>query len=110
MEKLNTVLKLVDNGNGNLKFPIKDSASFLNTPIELLKLDTRSHNAMIRSGIRTIGDIVDNLDRLVKIKGFGTKCLSRTMYEICAYQYNLLSEERKHKYLQRIVDLNLQAS
>lgn len=105
MENLKTVLKLI--GKENVKFPIKETNDFLCTPIESLCLDNRTYNALCRNGIRTVGDITHDTSKLRKIRGFGAKCFSRLMYEICAFQYSQLGKEDKAKYLQRIVDLNL---
>lgn len=105
MKNLNTVLSVV--GRENIKFPIKENTEVLSTPIEELKLDNRSYNALSRNGIYTVGDIVKNAHMLGKLRGFGKKCYNKTMYEICAFQYNRLDTEGKKKYLTRIVELNV---
>lgn len=105
MKDLNTVLKVV--GTESVKFPIKETNVMLGTPIEELKLDNRSYNALIRNGICTIGDIVQNMSKLWNLRGFGKKCYNKTMYEICAFQYNQLDTKGKRNYLMRIVELNV---
>ena len=106
MKDLNTVLSVI--GKENIKFPIKETRELLATSIEALNLDNRSHNALLRNGIKTVGDIIQNTNRLIKFKGFGSKCLSRTMYEICAFQYRQLDQKDKKKYLERILELNFE--
>lgn len=104
MKNLNLVLAVI--GKENIKFPIKETKSFLCAPIESLRLDNRSHNALARNGYKTVGDIIQNASQLVDLRGFGVKCFKRTMYEICIFQYNQLDAEGKKKYLERIIELN----
>ena len=104
MEKLNSVLSSLH--NTNIKFPIKTTTEFLHTPISNLELDNRSYNALSRNGINTVEDILNNMPNLTQIKSYGNKSFNKTMYALCVYQYNLLSEEGKQKYLTKIIELN----
>lgn len=105
MEKLNAVLKLIN--KENIKFPIRETKSFMETPITCLDLDNRSYNALSHHGIKTIGDVLSNCSRLTSFKNYGTKSFNRTMYALCAYQYNLMTPEKQSIYLERIIELNL---
>ena len=105
MKKLNTVLKEVSR-NGIVKFPINDTQSFRSLPIDNLNLDTRSSNALKRCHIETIGQLLDDIGVLNKIKGLGTKSRSNILYGLCAFQYNQLDMEKKSKYLLKIVKMN----
>ncbi len=45
----------------------------LDKDISELKLDTRSYNALYKSGIRTIDDLQKTIDTIDLIKGFGSQ-------------------------------------
>ena len=88
MEKLNTVLALIScNVKGNIKFPVMETQSFMQTSVDALDLDTRSSNALKRGGLYTIQDIVNNYEKLKDIRSCGTKSINRIKYKICAYYY-----------------------
>lgn len=105
MENLNTVLKVVAE-NGNVKFPIIEKKSFLETDIFTLDLDTRSSNSLKRNGFNTIQEVLDNLDKLPRMRGCGAKSVNRILYGICSAYYGKLNPEEKEKYLLKIVELN----
>lgn len=105
MENLNTVLKVVAN-NGNVKFPIIEKKSFLETDIFSLDLDTRSSNGLKRNGFHTVQDVMDNLDKLYKMRGCGSKSVNRILYGICSSYYRTLDAEGKLTYLNKVVKLN----
>ena len=105
MENLNTVLKVVAE-NGNVKFPIIERKSFLETDIFSLDLDTRSSNALKRNKLNTVKDVFDNLNAIPKFRGCGAKSINRILYGICSAYYEKLNPEEKEKYLLKIVELN----
>ena len=105
MELLNTVLKEVSK-EGRVKFPIMNRKEFLETPIEILELDARSNNALKKTNINTIKDLLNNLNELPRIRGCGTKSISRIMHRICTYYYGSLREQERMSYLKKIIQLN----
>ncbi len=105
MENLNSTLTQVAN-NGNVKFPIIERKSFLETDILSLELDTRSSNALKRNNINTVKDVFDNLNEIPKFRGCGVKSVNRILYGICSAYYEKLNPEEKKKYLMEIVKLN----
>lgn len=107
MKLLNTVLKEVSK-EGKVKFPVMTKREFLETPIETLELDARSNNALKRTKINTIKDLLNNLNEIPHIRGCGTKSVSRIMYRICTYYYGNLSEQERMSYLKEIIQLNKQ--
>lgn len=106
MKNLNTVLTQIN--SESIKFPIRETANFLQVPITNLDLDNRSLNALSRNGILTVKDLLNNHARLIGLRNFGRKSFNRTMYALCAYQYSQLSETEKQKYLIRLIELNLE--
>ena len=91
------------------RFPVYLGETFLETPLEELELSVRSYNCLRRAGIRSVGDIVDSIDNrndLLQIRNLGMKSANEIMNALMEYQYSLLSDEGKKKYLVRIAELN----
>lgn len=91
------------------RFPVYLGETFLETPLEDLELSVRSYNCLRRAGVRYIGDIVDSIDSradLLKIRNLGAKSADEIMTALMEYQFSLLSDEGKKKYLVRIAELN----
>ena len=105
MKKLNTVLSQVAI-NGVVCYPFIETETIRNTPVTRLTLDTRSSNALQRNHVKTIGELLDKIPELDKIRGLGEKSKSRIMYELCAFTYASLDNKRKKDYLMKIIKLN----
>lgn len=105
MENLKLVLKMVAD-NGNVKFPVTERQSFLQTSIDNLDLDVRSSNALHRAGCKTVEDVINKANHLHRIRSCGSKSINRIMYGIAATYYNQLTETEKNKYLIQLVELN----
>ena len=105
MENLDLVLTTVAH-NGNVKFPIIEKKSFLETDVTFLDLDTRSSNGLKRNGFHTVQDVLNNLSSLYKMRGCGTKSVNRILYGICSSYYRTLDAEQKLAYLNKLVKLN----
>lgn len=105
MKNLNTVLAEVA-VNGVVVYPFIETETIRNLSATSLNLDTRSSNALRRSGIKTIGELLDRIPELGKIHGLGAKSKSKIMYELCAFNYSSLDDKRKKDYLMKIIKLN----
>ena len=91
------------------RFPVYLGPELLETPIEELELSVRSFNCLRRAGMATVGDIVQNIDTredLLKIRNLGIRSADEIMTALMEYQFSLLSDEGKKKYLARIDELN----
>ena len=91
------------------RFPVYLGEELLGTPIEDLELSVRSFNCLRRAGMATVGDIVQNIDNrddLLKIRNLGTRSADEIMRAIREYQFSILPEGMRQKYLDRIVELN----
>ena len=83
--------------------------TFLETPLEDLELSVRSYNCLRRAGVRNVGDIVDRIDNradLLRIRNLGAKSADEIMNAIMEYQFTILPEGARKKYLDRIAELN----
>lgn len=92
-------------------FPIYMTESLANTEITALELNPRSYNCLRRVGINTIGDLCENIScssDLRRIRNCGTTSVEDIMDHLFAYQFSVLSQERKVKFLVRVVEMNLE--
>ena len=79
------------------------------TPIEALDLGVRSYNSLKRAGYATIGELAEAIASgtdIGKIRNCGAKSRREIMEKLCLYQYSVLPEEKKSKYVQEVVELN----
>ena len=91
------------------RFPVYLGEEFLETPLDNLELSVRSYNCLWRAGIRNVGNIVNRIDNrtdLLHIRNLGIRSADEIMKALMEYQFSLLSDEGKKKYLARIDELN----
>ena len=91
------------------RFPVYLGKELLETPIEELELSVRSYNCLRRAGMVTVGDIVQNINTredLMKIRNLGMRSADEIMNAIMEYQFSILPEGGRKKYLDRIAELN----
>ena len=92
-----------------VRFPVYLGEEFLETPLDNLELSVRSYNCLWRAGIRNVGNIVNRIDNrtdLLHIRNLGIRSADEIMTALMEYQFSLLSDEGKKKYLARIDELN----
>ena len=92
-----------------LRFPVYLGRALKEAPLEDLELSVRSYNCLKRAGMRTVGDLVEGIDGrtdLLKIRNLGIRSANEIMQAVMEYQYDLLSEEGKSRYLKRVAELN----
>ena len=69
----------------------------------------RSYNCLKRAGMGTVGSIVNTIERrsdLLRIRNLGVKSADEIMKAIMEFQFSLLSDEGKARYLRRIAEMN----
>ena len=91
------------------RFPVYLGQELIETPIEELELSVRSFNCLRRAGMATVGDLVLNINTredLFKIRNLGMRSADEIMNAIMEYQFSILSEGARKKYLDRIKELN----
>ena len=92
-----------------LRFSVYLSKELTEAPLEDLELSVRSYNCLKRAGMQTVGDVVERINGrtdLLKIRNLGMRSADEIMEAIMVYQYSLLSDERKVRYLKRVAELN----
>ena len=95
--------------SGKLRFPIYLNDDIYKVGIEVLDLSARASNCLDQAGYTTVGKLVENInkrDDLKKLRNCGEKTMDEIMESIFCYQYTQLKEEKKVKYIRRILELN----
>ena len=98
---------------GKFHFPIYMTESLEKTDIEALELSVRSYNCLKRAGIMTIGDLCEKVhgsEDLKRIRNCGKTSMAEIMDHLFAYQYSIIRPERKEKFLQQVLEMNLRAA
>ena len=92
-----------------LRFPVYLGQALTEAPLEELELSVRSYNCLKRAGMKNVGDVVQNIDSrqdLLKIRNLGMRSANEIMQAIMEFQYSLLPDEGKTRYLRRVSELN----
>lgn len=101
-----STLYMVFGKNVNVNVPFSRKAC--NNSIEEIQFSARAANSMKRSGIFTIGDIIDSLqdERLLKVRNLGHKTYCEIQTKILVYGYERLNEREKLAFFRDVVRLN----
>ena len=94
---------------GKFRFPIYVNEKLNGTEIDVLDLSVRANHCLHRAGFATVGDLVANIngsEDLKKIRNCGAKTVDEIMEQLFCYQYSQIKEEKKIKYIHRILELN----
>ena len=93
----------------NIKINVGFLKFFCDTNIEELSLSVRSYNALRRSGVKTLGDLIDrfNEGRIKSVRNLGTKSYSEIQTRILVYGYEHLSEKEKVEFFCNLLKNNI---
>ena len=111
MEIMNRVegVDLHEKKGSRFHFPIYYNKKLAETPIESLDLGVRAYNSLKRANFNYIGELAEATaegDILKKIRNCGTKSVREIMEHMFLYQYEILSPERRERFLQEVVEMN----
>ena len=91
------------------KFPFNETESFRLISIDVLELNARASNGLYRQNIKTLGNLIDNWERIPSLRGLGAtsvKEIKRNFYE---YYYSTLSAKEVKRFWNRFVEMNYDA-
>lgn len=92
-----------------VKYPIFMSQSLMDADLSELELSVRASNSLRRYGFRTIGDLVDGIEKaedLEKIRNCGKTSILEIMLTLMCYQFMQLDDKGQKKYITRMQELN----
>lgn len=92
----------------NIKTCIAFSKSACETSIDTLEFSVRASNALKRSGLMTVRDVIDAIadDKLLHIRNLGRKSYNEIKTRILKYGYDQLSEREKIAFFLDLIERN----
>lgn len=92
----------------NIQVSIGFSENALRMSVEELALSVRSYNAIRRTGISTIGDLIERLNQgdLKGIRNLGVKSYKEIQTKILVYGFERLSEKEQVSFFYKLLDKN----
>ena len=92
----------------NIQVSIGFSENALRISVEELALSVRSYNAIRRTGISTIGDLIERLNQgdLKGIRNLGVKSYKEIQTKILVYGFERLSENEQMSFFYKLLDEN----
>lgn len=92
----------------NIQVSIGFSENALRMSVEELALSVRSYNAIRRTGISTIGDLIERLNQgdLKGIRNLGAKSYKEIQTKILVYGFEQLSEKEQMSFFYKLLDKN----
>lgn len=92
----------------DIRIIIPFSQKACDTEIDSIEFSVRALNALKRSGLFTVGAIIDSIEReeLPRIRNLGKKTVSEIQTRILAYGYDRLTENEKKRFFYDLVENN----
>ena len=103
------IVEFMKRKSGRFRFPIYINEKLYDTGIEVLELSVRANNCLENAGYTTVGKLVEKVNKredLKKLRNCGEKTVDEIMEQLFCYQYSQLKEDKKKKYIRRIIELN----
>ncbi len=93
----------------DIKVNIGFSKIACDTCIEDLALSVRSYNALRRSNVKTLGDLIERLNEgmVKKIRNLGSKSYSEIQTKILVYGYERLNDTEKTEFFRKLLENNV---
>ena len=102
---MKTISKLFGVG-ARIELPFSETVC--NSSIESLNLSVRSYNGLKRTGLSTVGNVVDYIqeDKLLNIRNLGKNSRAEINVRIYEFGYSCLSERAKKEFVEKLFELN----
>ena len=102
--KVLNVIHLVD--PQNITFPLIYDKEFEQYSISEMDLSTRSENALRRNKIHSMGDLINNMDSLSKMRNCGRKSEVEIRNKFLETWYENISQEQSSEFWEKFVETN----
>lgn len=92
----------------NIKTSIAFSKSACETSIDNLEFSVRASNALKRSGLMTVSDVIDAIsnEKLLHIRNLGRKSYNEIKTRILKFGYDQLTEKEKITFFLDLIERN----
>lgn len=111
-----TIEEILERNKKMFHFQVMFNATQMEQGIDVLELIVRGYNCLKRHGFNTLSDLVNGVEtkedatskkQLLRVRNLGRKSAEEILMKLFYYQFQVLSDERKKAYMQRIVEANL---
>lgn len=82
----------------NVNFTVNLNNPIMKDPVEFLNLDTREYHVVKRCGLKTVGDVVNNLERIRTFKGCGEQTYNGILKHVFEYYIDEMTAEELDRY------------
>ena len=110
-----TMLEFLARHKKMIHFNVSLTKAEMAEDISALDLSVRAYNCLRRSGYTTIGSLVTSIaekddatskQQLLKMRNLGRKTAEEMLLMLMCYQFKILPEKEKGRYVREIVALN----
>ena len=110
-----TMLEFLARHRKMIYFNISLTKEQMAESISVLDMSVRANNCLLRSGYTTIGSLVKAIaakedasskQQLLKIRSLGRKTAEEMLLMLMCYQFKILPEHEKGRYVKEIVAIN----
>lgn len=94
---------------GSFRFPVYVNSAAMQNDILDLDMCQRGANCLKRAGMRTVGDLVRQIDSeedLLKLRNLGKISAKDIMFSLFTYQFSVLPPEKRKAYLEKTLAYN----
>ena len=110
-----TMLEFLAGHRKMIYFNISLTKEQMEESISVLDMSVRANNCLMRAGFRTIGSLVTAIaakedvsskQQLLKLRNLGRKTAEEMLLMLMCYQFKILPEHEKRRYVREIVAMN----
>lgn len=94
--------------NGTIRFIMRYRSRIDDASIGELNLKQRSENVLLRGGIKTIGAIFNNKERLAGLRGSGKITVKDVLTAAMSYYYDQLDDEERKQFWRDTVEATME--
>jgi DNA-directed RNA polymerase alpha subunit len=94
--------------NGTIRFIMRYRSRIDDKAIGELNLKQRSENVLLRGGIKTIGAIFNNKERLAGLRGSGKVTVKNVLTAAMSYYYDQLNAEERKEFWRDTVEATME--
>lgn len=110
-----TIEEILERNKKMFHFQVLFNREQMDQEIDVLDLGVRGYNCLKRHGFNTLRDLVNGVEtkedatskrQLLRVRNLGRNTAEEILMKLFYYQFQILTDEGKRQYMQRIVESN----
>lgn len=110
-----TIEEILERNKKMFHFQVLFNREQMDQEIDVLDLGVRGYNCLKRHGFNTLRDLVNGVEtkedatskrQLLSVRNLGRNTAEEILMKLFYYQFQILTDEGKRQYMQRIVESN----